>query len=169
MTFMSKAAQFRNSIQTLDDHLVALSVLTDQPVPPANDTLVAARWAVVRTLAELAAFLEKFLLAPLEAGGDPRLAEQARAIGEAAQEAMHKLIKHSDRWPAEAVHNDWPGFCRALPEAHRIIRDHYGWVARIAPPLLETLEGASAAPKRNWTRPIWAVQEAFWGGGPAQD
>ena len=138
---MSRVEKFRTSIQALDDHLSALSTLTDQPVPPANDALAAARWAVVRTLAELAAFLEKFLLAPLEARGDLQLAAQARAIGEASQEVMQKLIKHSDRWPADAVHHDWPGFCRALPDAHRIIRDHYAWVARVALPLLENAGG----------------------------
>ena len=141
--------------------MTALVTMTNLPAPPADDDLVAARWGIVRTLAELAAFQEKFLFAPMELSGNPTLATQAAPIRSAMQETMRQLIAHSERWPAQAVRKDWSGFRRALPSAHRVIRDHFAWQARIMPPMFDALAGASAAPKQNWTRPIWAVQDSF--------
>ena len=160
---MSSVAKFHDSLAVLDGQLTALAALTEQPRPPEDEVLVAARWTIVRTLAEIAAVHEKFLLAPLEASGDKTRAAQARAISDAMQETMRRLIEHAERWPAQAVRTDWLGFRRALPATHRVIRDHFAWQARVVPPMLATLEGASATPKRNWTRPIWAVQESFSG------
>ena len=160
---MSQVAKFSQSVQSLLDLLTTLSDMANRPRPPEDAVLVGARWAIVRALAEIATFHEKFLLAPLEASGDPRSVAQGKAISNAMQELMQQLIEHSSRWSALAVARDWQGFCLALPNAHRLIRDHFAWEERIVPPILRALEGASATPKRNWARPIWAVQESFSG------
>ncbi len=158
---MSEIDKFNANVRQLEHSLTALAALADRTSPPAEEALVAARWEIVRKLAEIAAFDEKFVLAPLEAKGDPDLIAQAAALGSAMQALMRQLMDHSQRWTARAVRDDWQGFRRALPAIHQLIRDHYLWETQVVPPLLAVLEGVSATPKRNWTRGVWAVQDAF--------
>ena len=158
---MDEVEKYDACVSQLVRHLDAFLAFRDVPSCPPDDELMVARWAIARSVGELASFYEKFVRAPLEATGDPALMAQANQIDEAMNESMQRLVAHALQWSAQAIRDDWIGYCSEFPRVHQALRINVAKRTVIMPSLLRLLNGASATPRRNWIRDIWAVQDSF--------
>lgn len=161
---MSTTTKLRAGDRALLEQIAAVTVLCDRDsCPDPDQPLMAMRWAVARTLVEHIAFEETHLLAPMEASEDVTMKVRAAAIIAGQATFKDEMIAHVFRWPAEQVHKDWPGFRRAMAEAHRLITERIAWERRVLIPAIKELNGRTGTPKRNWARDVWAVKDALTG------
>ena len=140
---MPNLAKLREEHAQLVEIVHRLGVLTKRPSPPPQVELFNVRRELNSVLiAHLKA--EDWLLYPrLMASGDSGVAAVARTFSEEMGGLSAAVAGYNNRWDAESIDQDWPGYCRethGIIEAliHRVTREN-----RELYPLLEQLDKAA--------------------------
>jgi hypothetical protein len=120
-----------------------LARLTQGPVPDKQQ-LIEVRWAV--SAASLARrLLWGRILAILSRRTPPSVARDLQALQEIDIKLIRASVNHVGRWTADAVIQDWPGYCRASEHMREMMIEAVAAEKRLLYPILEAFESGCSA------------------------
>jgi hypothetical protein len=120
-----------------------LAELTRGPVPE-KEQLIEVRWRVSE-----ASLARRLLWGRIHAYLSERANREVESSLRKLQEADMLLIRisteHVGRWTADAIIEDWPGYCRASDAMRGRLIEGVELEKRLLYPILEALEGVSSS------------------------
>ena len=140
----------------------ALRDLVAETSPPPSERLVTARWRLARALLRYLPTADRVVYARLRLHADVAARTAAtRFAGEV--EAIYAAFEtHVDRWTAQAIDADWPGYRAGIRAQAAIVEDRLRRENAELLPWLATAPDvpATRAPgDRNWAGDGWRFRD----------